>query len=146
MLDHALALARRGLRVFPLHAGRKVPRIKNFPDEATVAEAVIRSWWEKWPDANIGVSTGKGLLVIDVDAKPGRDGRPWAEMAGLDSNFIVRTPSGGLHFYFRTVSEYRGNVDRLTKGVEIKCWHNLVVGPGSVIDGKRYEIIKDEPL
>jgi hypothetical protein len=24
-------------------------------------------WWRRWPNANIGVATGAGLFVIDVD-------------------------------------------------------------------------------
>lgn len=36
-------------------------------------EGVIRSWWQRWPGANVGVVTGSvsGVVVIDVDPRNG---------------------------------------------------------------------------
>lgn len=142
LLDHALLLAQRGLRIFPLVPNKKRPAIKRFYDEATTDPALIRAWWSERPDYNIGVATGGGLIVVDIDAKPERDGRAWAELMDLDSDFKVRTPSGGLHLYFRAESEIANNSDRLAKGVDVRGYHGFVVGPGSVIDGKAYEVVR----
>ena len=88
--ESALHYARQGWPVLPLHsirAGRcscgrdcgraagKHPRTQHGSNDASVDEAVIRAWWARWPDANIGVATGStsGLLVLDVDPAHGGD-------------------------------------------------------------------------
>ena len=43
----------------------------------------IREWWHLYPDANIGIATGKGLLVIDIDPQNG-DG-PTPEQGKLNN-------------------------------------------------------------
>lgn len=87
-LDEALANAARGWRVFPVHGVQgdrcscnktqcgtpaKHPRIMEWQRGASRDERVIRGWWTKWPQANVGVATGRGsgLLVLDVDPDKG---------------------------------------------------------------------------
>lgn len=100
-LEGALELAERGLLVFPLKNGTKDGQLlRSWKNEATTAHDTIREWWTKWPDAEVAIACGSdsGVVVVDVDAKNG----------GLDSlahldvpeTTRVRTPSGGLHFYF----------------------------------------------
>ena len=89
-LDAALAYARAGLAVLPLHhpigEGKcscrkacgsigKHPHTRNGYYDATTDEATISAWWERWPNANIGIATGmiSGLVVLDVDPKNGGD-------------------------------------------------------------------------
>ena len=83
MVEYALEYARMGWPVFPLHTpvagGRcscgkrecdnlgKHPRTIHGRDDASTNEATIRRWWEIWPDANIGIATGDGLLIVDFD-------------------------------------------------------------------------------
>src|SRR5690242_4062686 len=70
LLAAALACARRGWRVFPLHMPRekdacscnkpdchsvgKHPRTPKGVKDATTDAEQIRCWWSMWPDANIG--------------------------------------------------------------------------------------------
>ena len=70
--DAALRYAELGYPVFPCAAGGKVPLTPRGFKDATTDAAQIRAWWEKDPDANIGMPTA-GLLAIDVD---GAD-NPW---------------------------------------------------------------------
>jgi hypothetical protein len=117
MLDHALAYASRGWAVFPLgdagSATCKVPRTRTGHNGASKTPGVIRHWWADWPNANIGVRTGResGLVVIDLDLqKPGvapkvtqwlaAHGGTWGEP------WVVRTGSGGLHLYYRYPPEH----------------------------------------
>jgi len=89
-LAAALAYAGTGLPVFPCHSvindgcscGRvdcqsaaKHPRTEHGLHDATTDEAIIRGWFDRWPDANIAIATGKssGLLVLDIDAAHGGD-------------------------------------------------------------------------
>src|ERR1700691_319081 len=93
MLDAALAYSRMGFRVFPLHTiidGRcrcsrdpgiicasnppspgKHPRVKGGFKSATADQTQIRRWWGKQPDSNIGIATGSGIAVIDIDGEQG---------------------------------------------------------------------------
>lgn len=101
MLESALAYARAGWRVMPLHnigadgyctcrpterrpkahqecpSPGKHPRIKTGRafEAATTDEAQIRKWWTRWPNANIGIATGQGsrLCVVDIDGQTGFD-------------------------------------------------------------------------
>jgi len=87
----ALAYAKLGLPVIPLHnplpndvcscskgpdcqSVGKHPRTKNGFKDATTDMAQVEEWWTHWPDANIGIVTGKasGWLVLDID--PGHGG------------------------------------------------------------------------
>jgi putative DNA primase/helicase len=78
----------RGYPVFPLHTiegGRcscgssscetpgKHPRIVQWPENATAQSGMIKTWWDRWPEANIGLVTGEasGLVVLDVDPRHG---------------------------------------------------------------------------
>src|SRR5215831_16843517 len=69
----ALALARRGLPVFPCKPRDKIPSSKRGCLDATTDLAIVNSWWEGWPEQNIGLATGgqARLAVIDVDGDEG---------------------------------------------------------------------------
>jgi hypothetical protein len=118
----ALAFVERGLPIFPVHSpngnggcscGRadcsspaKHPRTAHgFHDATTDREAVV-AWWERWPDANIGMPTGKasGKDVLDVDVQHGGAGtlkRLEHEHGKLPETVEVLTPNGGRHYVFR---------------------------------------------
>lgn len=145
-IDHALELARNGFRVFPLEPNGKRPAIKAWPDLATTDEAKVREWWSKWPDANIGVATGRGLMVLDCDKKDGRPGLgslALLDMLGLPRSMRVETPTGGVHVYLKTERPWSNSVDRLKDfpGIDIRGEGGFVVGPGSLIDGVAYAVV-----
>jgi hypothetical protein len=62
--------------------------------------------------------------------------------------FTVSTPSGGAHLYFRAPAgvRLRNTVARLAPMIDTRAAGGYVVGPGSQIDGKRYEIVDDAPI
>src|ERR1700745_3109078 len=95
LMEGALALARRGLKVFPLHtavalgdgqfvcgcgrlrcespAKHPLPRLApNGLRSASLSEAEVRHWWHNVPHANIGLVTGD-VVVLDVDPRHGGD-------------------------------------------------------------------------
>src|SRR5258706_2792396 len=49
----------------------KHPRTRGGFKDASEDPAQIRRWWSKWQNANIGLATGSGLVVIDVDGEQG---------------------------------------------------------------------------
>lgn len=60
----------------------------------------VRSWWRRWPDANIGMATGRlpGIVVLDCDSGEAR--RLALERGGLDRTPAVWTGTpGGTHFW-----------------------------------------------
>ncbi len=88
----ALDLAQRGYHVFPVRPRAKVPLTSNGFKDATGAERTILHWWDRRPDANIGVACGaSGIGVLDIDAKHGADPREVIPRLGLEGYPIVWT-------------------------------------------------------
>jgi hypothetical protein len=56
------------------------PRIAGGFKNATSDEAKIRKWWQKWPDANIGVALSANTVVLDFDCDPVPE---WKELIHL---------------------------------------------------------------
>jgi len=151
--------AARGLAVFPLAPGAKVPAVEDWQHSATTDPAQITQWWYEAP-YNIGVATGpSGLLVIDLDRlKPGETApEPWntrgaasgrdvldqlAAEAGqrLPRTWTVTTASGGQHLYYRQPdTQTLGNTaGRLGWKIDTRGHGGSVVAAGSVIGGQRY--------
>lgn len=99
--DHALALARAGLHVFPLAHRSKAPLTANGHRDATTDPAIVAAWFAKWPKANLSIALEpSGLLVV------GPDSPEWAATfaeRGLPDTAAAQTGGGEghLHFYFR---------------------------------------------
>jgi hypothetical protein len=139
LLTAALAYAARGWPVFPLAPGTKKPAIskedggRGFYD-ATMDPDQIRAWWKRWPDANIGMPTGRasGIVVVDVDPRNGGD----VSQLHLPVTLTVCTPSGGYHHYFsvlKGISIPKDNTGKLGRGIDFLGDGAYVVLPPSVI-------------
>ena len=167
-LDLALQYAGQGWHVFPLWwvdsdgvcvcdkreaCGRnsgKHPRVSNGFKDATANLEQIQAWWTKWPNAHIGIATGPSdLLVLDVDVSHGKPGLESLEKLQQDhgplpATMLVRTGSGGLHFYFcRDGEELRSPKlkDAGYPALEVKAVGGYVVAPGSGhASGNLYEV------
>lgn len=147
-LNSALELAAQGFRVFPLAAGTKVPP-KGFPwrQQATCDPDRIRHLWAQHPNCNVAVATGAGTIVLDVDVKSGKRGHESLEALeamGLPlDGFRVRTTSGGLHVYLKTDHPHANSVNKLAEfpDIDIRGEGGYVVGPGSMIGGKTYDVV-----
>jgi hypothetical protein len=117
-MDAALTYAGRGWRVFPLAPAGKTPATRNGCKDATTDEKTITRWWQNGPLCNIGIATGDpGIDVLDVegDRKPGGSG--WEafhllKRCGLlgGASALVRTPSDGVHVYFRGTAQSNGSL------------------------------------
>ena len=72
----ALRYANLGIPVFPCVPGGKQPLTPNGFHDATSVARVVHAWWQRTPDANIGLPTGTptGVLVVDVDVHAGGSG------------------------------------------------------------------------
>jgi len=123
LLEAALAYAQRGWPVFPVYSlgaeglctcgnpectsPGKHPRTAHGLDDATTDEARIREHWTRWPEANVGVVTGRvsGLLVLDIDPRHGGDDslEELKRRCGgtLPETVEALTGGGGRHLLFR---------------------------------------------
>ena len=153
VLDHALQWAAAGWRVFPLRPkGKKpLPKSHGFLDASSDPEVVAAMTWEvDGAPCNIGVATGNGLVVLDVDCKNGKNGFDSLTKIGLTKasleqfgTFMVLTPSGGVHYYFKSSQAVRSGTDVLgpNSGVDIRGEGGYAVVPPSQIDGKHYKVV-----
>src|ERR1700730_17882280 len=152
-VDAVLELSLRGFYVFPLHnlfngvcsCGRpncsiaKHPRVLNWTTKASNDPATIKVWWAKWPDANVGVATGRrsGLIVVDVDDKHAESGskslRQLEEKYGPLPSTLTAITGAGKHHYFRhpKLTDIRCSTGKLGDGLDIRADGGYVVCPPS---------------
>jgi hypothetical protein len=92
---------------------------------------------------------------VDCDVKPDIDGRlnyiDFLENHGLDPNletFMVQTPSGGMHLYYRPPEDKPlGNTaGKLAPGIDTRSSGGYVVGPGSATSAGLYSIYRELPI
>lgn len=143
----------KGYPIFPLHSaeggrcscGRaacespgKHPRIVLWPENATAFKEMIRSWWRRWPEANIGLVTGEpsGLVVLDVDPRHGGE----ASLDELERRFGELPPTaeamtggGGRHLLFRHPGHPVPNsAGALGPGLDVRGDGGYIVAPPSI--------------
>jgi hypothetical protein len=160
--ERAFRLVGLGYRVFPLVPNGKTPIPENGHKAATDDRVQVARWWSDTPSANIGIATGGGLVVVDVDRLE-KDGvkkvlpNPWLEptaeaLAALASDAVVESPTGGFHLYFAAdraleeLGEIRNSTSAIAEGVDVRAEGGYIVAPGSVIDGKHYRELDGRPL
>ena len=120
------------------------------------SEELIKKWIEE--GGNVGTLTGSksGIAVIDIDTHNGVDGlgnlKEFLDTYDitLPKTKVVRTPSGGLHYYFKLDEKYNEtqfiqNHSQL-EGVDFQVHGRYVVAPPSQIDGNYYEVVRDVEL
>ncbi len=143
LLESALGYAARGWRVFPLKPRGKTPLVKTGFKAATVAPAQIRAWWDRWPDANIGIATGQmsGILVLDVDGPEGvaslhRVKQKYGGPEGLPATLVCAT-GRGFHIYYAippglAIRCTTGSKESDDEGLDVRADGGYVVAPPSI--------------
>lgn len=160
-IDAALSYVSKGLPVIPLcwpdsdqcgcgrgHTDRaigKVPLTTNGLKDATITQQGVRVYWEKWPQANIGVVIPPGFLVVDIDVDHnGFDSlHKLQETIGeLTETWMIITGSGGQHYWYKTDKPVRNTVHLAGyEGIDIRGVGGYVVAPPSLHRcGQLYEV------
>jgi hypothetical protein len=130
MKDRALALAKRGLVVFPIKPGDKTPICKNGCKDATTNEETITGWWSAVPEANICIATGakSGVWVLDIDGEEGEASLREIEsrMGQLPPTVEAITGGGGRHLFFKLpdfddAPVIRNSAGQLGTGLDVRC-------------------------
>ncbi len=168
-LEYALAYARRGWAVLPLHsawipkghkdlrcscvkgfnckAKGKHPRIHTGSRGASRDPEEIKTWWEEWPLANIGVATGEisDFWVIDIDFKQQNGWESLTNHYGTlpidkDTELIQQTTTGGFHILVEWDSVYKPmNKTAVFPGVDIRSDGGYIVVAPSTIGPADYQ-------
>lgn len=145
MLEWALYYQKQGLSIIPVREKLPLIKWKEF-QERCASEDEIKRWWTEWPDADIGMVTGKASkrLVLDVD---GREGATFCSGKGVDSikSPKVKTKKGyQIHFSLPNLQE-KTTLAGLQKEVDTRGEGGYVKLPPSSFSDKsgRYEWIED---
>lgn len=143
--EAALAYAARGWSVIPMQARGKRPLVvwREFQQRIAGPDEIAR-WFRHWPEANLGIVTGRvsGLVVVDVDAAHGGP----ASVAALEAQHGPLAPTvesatggGGRHLFYAHPGPLVANRVGLRPGIDLRGDGGCVVAPPSVHpNGRRY--------
>lgn len=160
MLEHALEFLQLGYPIFPVcspamgqHRHRnaacsspgKRPLIAWEPYQTRLPTINdVREWWSRWPQANIGMPTGKlsGIVVLDADSGD-------AKKLAMSEGGLDRTPAvftgkpGGMHFWLAHPGEEVSNFARKRPGLDFRGDGGYVLVPPSLhASGARYRWVE----
>ncbi len=144
-LRAALAYARRGWPVFPCRPGEKTPATEHGFLNATTDTEQIAAWWKSVPQRNVAIATGApGPDVLDIDVRETGSGfvaLNRLKRAGLvdGPRAIVRTPSGGVHLYFKGTAQRNGHI--AAQHVDFRSRGGYILAPPSAVGGRPYVVV-----
>ena len=136
--------------MFPCNSDDKSPLTAHGFKNATISLQIIDQWALKYPNALVGVPTGKlsGFTVLDFDPKCGIT--PESMLPGLPKTRTHQTQSGGVHALFKYTKEagtIGTNVIQLPPGacscgkcaIDLRNDGGYIIVPDSVMaNGSRY--------
>ena len=147
--------------VFPIQNNKKQPFsfLRNRDNQrgfyvATANEEQIALWEKLYKGCNWALRTGKasGCWVLDIDVKNGAKGEEsffalLADHKDFPDTLSVKTPTGGIHYYFEMEPEVRTltNVGKFG-GIDVRADGGYVLIPPSVLDGNSYEYINENKI
>lgn len=117
-------------------------------------EKEIENWWKKWPNANIGIVTGKisGIIVIDIDTYK----KDHIDIEKFPTTFTVLTGNKGYHLFYNYVEGFTisANAYKDLPGVDIRSDGGYVVAVPSVTSylkdgassGGEYTVFRNENI
>jgi len=154
-----LAVVERGLAVAPIPPGGRVPALKDWPNRCTSDRDVILQHWPNGSNICVGMR-GSNAVGIDLDRNHTdadgvetftklceTHGQPWPH------TLTVQSPRGGLHLYYwaptgrtfgNTASKLGPGID--TRGPGRDNGGGYLIGPGSVVNGTPYTVVKDTSI
>lgn len=143
--DAAKAYAARGWSVIPMQAQGKRPLLAWREFQQRIANAdEIDHWFAHWPDANVGIVTGRisGLVVVDVDTRHGGPAsveEAEAAQGPLRPTVEATTGGGGRHLYYAHPGPTVANRVAVRPGIDVRGDGGCVVAPPSLHpSGRRY--------
>ncbi len=160
VFDAAMTYAADGTRIFPCHPATKKPMVK-WGSQSSCDPRQIETWWRRWPNAMIGMPTGRNIGCFVVDLDPGVD-LDTGEMfdikrllvdleraigGSLPMTIAARTPRSGLHLFFRTPAglTVTNSPGHLPKRIDVRGQGGYVIAAPSIrSDGQHYLWINED--
>lgn len=153
------AAVRRGLAIFRIPPGGRIPTFKDWPNRCTNDPEVLRQHWRAGDNIGVGCKASN-LVGVDLDRNHTEaDGiHTFTELCkahgeAVPDTFETESPRGGRHKYFwappgRTFGNTSG---RLGPGIDTRGpgrdnGGGYLIGPGSVVNGKSYAVVRDIPI
>lgn len=147
LAEHAETYAKAGWYIFPVKPRDKTPITPHGLKDASNKIDVVRQWWAKWPEANIGLNCGKsGMVVVDLDKRGEYDGlAEWQDIQ--DRNNIhpktstSLTGGGGRHLLFKSPDgvSIKNSAGKIAPGIDVRAEGGYIVLPPSIHpSGKPY--------
>ena len=116
---------------------------REFQQRIASADEIER-WFKQWPDANVGVVTGRisGIIVVDVDVRHGGpDSVDEFEAAHgpLPPTVEAASGGGGRHLYYAHPGTTMANRVAIRPGIDVRSDGGCIVAPPSLHpSGRRY--------
>lgn len=154
VIEWALYWACHGWKVFPLcspdmgehkHTGNvcekdigKHPMVGQGFHAGTVETSQIRTWWTKWPSANVGATPPPGWVAVDIDGDTQLEFTPTREhSSGKGRHLIYADPKGAVPHG----NKIWDNIDTRANGKGY-----IVLPPSLHKSGNRYAITNDHDV
>ena len=129
---------RKGNLIFPVKPLGKSPLTKHGFKDATCDPVHITQWWDQYPDANIGMPTGRESRIVALDVDPRNGGtesfyRLQDEHGRLPDTVSQKTGGGGWHYLFEypEKEEIRSGPLNGYPGLDIKAQSAYILVPPS---------------
>lgn len=139
MLEAALIYARAGWRVLPCRAKgakAKAPHITKWQHNATTDPSTVKRWWNKWPNALIGIMVPDDIAVIDIDPRNGGSIQALEALAGGALPPTLTAVSGGRdsgrHLYFKRPEGFDKSVIGCLPGIDVIVSGRFMIAPPSL--------------
>jgi len=134
MLSAALKYLSKGASVIPVGADKKPAILWKEYQTRLPTEEEVKKWWTDYPNANVGIVTGKISNVIVVDVEKGGD------ISRFPETDTIQTGGGGWHLYYNyTPYENKARIFPLT---DIRGDGGYVVAPPSIHkSGETYKML-----
>jgi hypothetical protein len=144
--EEALDLRSYGLCPIPVGGDNdKTPLVKGFTEwKRKPGKKILARWIDQFPNANIAIACGfSDVTIIDIDDPKLVD--YMIKRCG-ETPLITRTPSGGVHLWYRSSGERNANLRSHGPDVDVRGVGGIAVVPPSVRKsgdhaGQYYEFI-----
>lgn len=134
----ALDFLTRRWSVLPVVPREKRPLVKwEALQHAPPTAEQVTHWFERWPEANVGIVTGEisNLVVLDIDPKHGGDdslARLERQHGPLPATVEAISGGGGRHLYFAHPGAETRNRAGLAQGIDLRGDGGYIVAPPSI--------------
>lgn len=165
-LKKACELQEKGLYLYPLATGTKVPlKGSSGSNDATNNYNQIHECWSKEPSLNIGLNLSPHRwVVIDIDVNHDNGANGWENFKKLKRplapTYTEKTPNGGFHYFYKLPKDVEiqqqqnafSDVLGIEKtGIDI-CIYGIPIAPTATnegqyeaMDGKTFNDITELP-